>query len=62
LAPINEDDIRKAIEHELARNGQIYYIVPRINMIRDAVDRLNRMFPDLQIMTAHGQMGWRHSR
>jgi len=57
LAPINDDDIRKAIEHELARNGQIYYIVPRINMIRDAVERLNRMFPDLQIMTAHGQMG-----
>ena len=57
LAPINDVDIRHAIKHELARNGQIYYIVPRINMMREAVDRLNRMFPDLSIMTAHGQMG-----
>ena len=56
LAPQNDDDIRKAIEYEISRNGQIYYIVPRINMMRDACDRLLRLFPNLQIMTAHGQM------
>jgi len=57
LAPLNEADIRRAIEYELSRKGQIYYIVPRISMMQDSIERLNRMFPDLQIMTAHGQMG-----
>lgn len=56
LAPQNDTDIRNAIDHELARNGQVYYIVPRVSMMNEARDRLVRLFPELRIMTCHGQM------
>ena len=56
LAPQNDSDITRAIEHELNRNGQVYYIVPRVSMMKEASERLNRLFPELRIMTCHGQM------
>ncbi len=56
LAPQNDADIKRAVQFELDRKGQIYYIVPRINMMREATERLMQLFPNLDIMSVHGQM------
>lgn len=48
--------VRDAIEHELARDGQIFYVVPKIGMMDEANKRLKSLFPNLRVMQAHGQM------
>ena len=52
----NEDIIKLAISKELARGGQCYYVVPRIAMIEDAEKLLNRLFPGISMIIAHGRM------
>jgi transcription-repair coupling factor (superfamily II helicase) len=52
----NEDIIRLAISQELDRGGQCYYVVPRIAMIADAEKLLNRLFPGIALIIAHGRM------
>ena len=43
----------EAIQAELDRNGQIFYVVPKIQMMQDANARLQGIFPDLRIMAGH---------
>ena len=57
-----EDVIKEAIGKELARNGQCYYVVPRIAMLEEAEERVRRCFPDIKIIQAHGRMGRRRHR
>jgi transcription-repair coupling factor len=52
----NEEIVREAISKELARGGQCYYVVPRIAMIEDAEKMLNRLFPGIGLIIAHGRM------
>ena len=56
LLPMDEDKIREAIEYEINRGGQIYYIVPRIMMMGDSRKRLFDILPNLRVIEAHGQM------
>ena len=48
--------VREAIQHELDRDGQIFYVVPRIGMMAESTKRLMELFPSLRIMQAHGKM------
>ena len=48
--------IRTAINQELDRGGQIFYVLPRISDIDQAVNKLKNMFPSLKFIVAHGQM------
>ena len=48
--------IRTAINQELDRGGQIFYVLPRISDIDQAVVKLKNMFPSLKFIIAHGQM------
>ena len=48
--------VHDAIQTELDRQGQIFYVVPKIAMMDDAMKRLRSLFPDIRIMEAHGQM------
>ena len=50
------DVIRTAISQELDRGGQIFYVLPRIADIDQAVNKLKNMFPNLKFIVAHGQM------
>ena len=50
------DVIRTAINQELDRGGQIFYVLPRISDIDQAVNKLKNMFPRLKFIIAHGQM------
>ncbi len=56
LSEIDMDVIRTAINQELDRGGQIFYVLPRIADIDQAVVKLKNMFPSLKFIIAHGQM------
>ncbi|MCR5395103.1 MAG: transcription-repair coupling factor [Bacteroidales bacterium] len=53
----DEDDIiREAINFELSRNGQAFFIHNRISQLPDIVARINKLVPDARVVFAHGQM------
>ncbi|MEE0952038.1 MAG: transcription-repair coupling factor [Paludibacteraceae bacterium] len=52
----DEDLIKEAIELEMERNGQIFAVCNRIEMLPRIENRLRRLCPNARIVTAHGQM------
>ncbi|HYK91371.1 MAG TPA: transcription-repair coupling factor, partial [Acidobacteriota bacterium] len=50
------DVIRSAIELELARNGQIYFVHNRVETIHSAAAMVQQLVPRARIGVAHGQM------
>ncbi len=48
--------IKTAIQQELDRKGQIYYLVNRIAKIPSALTRLQHLLPNLKIGIAHGRL------
>ena len=52
----NPGAIRDAIERELARGGQVFYLYNRVDTIEQKVDELLQLVPDARIGFAHGQM------
>jgi transcription-repair coupling factor (superfamily II helicase) len=56
VAPYDERVIREAIERELARNGQIYFLHNRIHSIQEVAKRLKLLVPQARIEIGHGQM------
>lgn len=55
----NEELVREAIERELGRGGQVYYVYNRVNNIDEVAAQLQRLLPDATVEYAHGQMGER---
>ena len=55
----NEEMIREAINRELARNGQIYYVYNRVNNIEEITNEIQKLVPDAVVRYAHGQMSER---
>jgi len=53
----DKDTVKEAIGKELARNGQCYYVVPRIAMLAEAEETIRECFPDIKVIQAHGRMG-----
>ena len=45
-----------AIQRELAREGQIYYVHNRVDDIKEVAEKLQNLVPDARIVTGHGQM------
>jgi transcription-repair coupling factor (superfamily II helicase) len=52
----NENYIREAIEFEVQRGGQIYFIHNRIDNIHEVENKLQRLLPDIKIRVGHGRM------
>jgi len=52
----SESLVQKAIQDELDRGGQCYYVVPRISMLTEAEELIQRLFPDIRLVQAHGRM------
>ncbi|WP_291031314.1 MULTISPECIES: transcription-repair coupling factor [Dysgonomonas] len=48
--------IREAIEFEMSRNGQVFFINNRIKNIHELEDIIKREVPDARIAVGHGQM------
>ena len=48
--------IRRAIERELAREGQVFFVHNRIYNIRSIAQRIQQLVPEARVLVAHGQM------
>lgn len=55
----NEEMIREAINRELARGGQVYYVYNRVNNIEEITNDIQKLVPDAVVRYAHGQMSER---
>ena len=51
--------VKEAINRELSRNGQVYYVYNRVNTIEDITASLRAVIPDAVIEFAHGKMNER---
>ena len=51
-----ESIIYDAIERELSRNGQVFYLYNKVDSISKVADRLQKQFPDANVSVVHGQM------
>ena len=49
--------VREAIQRELDRDGQVYFIHNRIDSIYHVAHRLEKLVPQAKFRVAHGQMG-----
>lgn len=56
LSRFDEETIREAIEFELSRNGQIFFIHNRVQNIKEVAGYLQELVPSLRICIGHGQM------
>lgn len=52
----NEEMVREAINRELARNGQVYYVYNRVDSIGEITASVQALVPDASVAFAHGQM------
>ena len=52
----DEDIIKEAIELEMARNGQIFIVNNRIEMLPRIEHKIRKLCPEARIITAHGQL------
>ena len=50
------ESIKEAIINEVNRNGQLYYVCPRVNQIQEVEDFLKSELPEVSYKIAHGQM------
>lgn len=51
--------VKKAIESELARGGQVFFLAPRIHRIGGFLDNLKKYVPAARLTVLHGRMGER---
>ncbi len=56
IAPFSGELIREAIEHELDRGGQIYYVFNRVEGIEEMAEYLRELLPSIRLTIGHGQM------
>jgi transcription-repair coupling factor (superfamily II helicase) len=52
----DQERVRLAIQRELAREGQVYYVHNRVEDILEIGEKLMRLVPDARIVVGHGQM------
>jgi transcription-repair coupling factor (superfamily II helicase) len=56
VGPYDEDLVRRAIERELERGGQAFFLHNRIDSLPEVVERLRGLVPKARFAEAHGQM------
>jgi len=56
LSPYDEALITRAIESELERNGQVFFVHNRVRTIDHVAEGLRQLVPRARLATAHGQM------
>jgi transcription-repair coupling factor (superfamily II helicase) len=52
----SEENIRDAVNYEIQRGGQVFFIHNRIENIKEVAGMLQRLVPDARIGIGHGQM------
>lgn len=48
--------VRDAIEYEISRGGQVFFIHNRVQSIGEIADKLRNLLPGVRLAVAHGQM------
>jgi transcription-repair coupling factor (superfamily II helicase) len=56
VGPYDEDLVRRAIEREAARGGQIFFLHNLIETLGETAERLRALCPGVRFAEAHGQM------
>ncbi|WP_019208944.1 transcription-repair coupling factor [Phocaeicola abscessus] len=56
VLPFNEEAIVEAINFEMSRNGQIFFVSNRIEKLADLQAMILRNIPDCRVAVGHGQM------
>ena len=52
----NDEMVREAIERELARQGQVYYVYNKVKDIDEIAAKIQKLVPEANVAYAHGQM------
>src|SRR5215208_3132600 len=52
----DDDLIKQALEREVERSGQAFYLHNRVETIEEAAEKLRQLVPKLRLLVAHGQM------
>jgi transcription-repair coupling factor (superfamily II helicase) len=56
LHTFNEEIIKEAIEYEVSRGGQVFFIHNRVQNIMEIKEIVDRVVPGIRSVVAHGQM------
>jgi transcription-repair coupling factor (superfamily II helicase) len=56
IYPFNEEIIREAIQAEVSRGGQVFFVNTRVQNIGDVAGMIQRVVPKVRVGVAHGQM------
>jgi transcription-repair coupling factor (superfamily II helicase) len=56
VLPFSEELVREAIEYELDRGGQVFYVYNRVESIEQMAGVLRELVPGLRITVGHGQL------
>jgi transcription-repair coupling factor (superfamily II helicase) len=56
VAPFSESLIRRAIDEELGRDGQVFLVHNRVESIYTVADLVGKLVPKARVVVGHGQM------
>jgi transcription-repair coupling factor (superfamily II helicase) len=56
VAPFDDTLVRSAIEHELERGGQAYFVHNRVETIYEIAAKIHELVPKARVLVGHGQM------
>ncbi len=56
VIPYNARRVQQAIERELSREGQVYFVHNRVYDIQTMADEIHKLAPGARIVVGHGQM------
>jgi transcription-repair coupling factor (superfamily II helicase) len=56
VAPFSESVVKRAIEHELDRGGQVFFVHNRVESIASVASLVKRLVPKARVIVGHGQM------
>ena len=57
VAKFDEKLVRSAVELELERGGQVYFVHNRVESIYEIASRIQELVPSARVVVGHGQMG-----
>jgi transcription-repair coupling factor (superfamily II helicase) len=56
LITFNEETIRDAVNYEVSRGGQVFFVHNRIQNLPEVAGMIQRLCPDARVIMGHGQM------
>jgi transcription-repair coupling factor (superfamily II helicase) len=56
ILPYNNEVVREAIEFEIERGGQVYYVYNRVESIEERLIKLREIVPGVRVTVGHGQL------